>query len=373
MMKDFDSDTEQEGIGQPDVLEDAEQEEVIQDVDEEVEVDLHMSDKRREIDLDDDDFALAPESQTFSENVSLDSVDEEDKKSKHTKHVPDLRYTDSLSSYLRKIKDFPMLTAEEEHELANRWQHHQDPSAKEKIINSHLRLVAKIAAGYKGYGMSLNDLISEGHIGMMQALNKFDPTQGARFSTYSTWWVKAAIKNYVMGSWSLVKTGTTASQKKLFFRLRKERNKLLERGQKYLTKDQIGQIAEMLEVPEKDVREMENRMSGGDYSLNTRISISEDNEWQDWLADEKECHSDTITYQDELSKKSNLLHTAMQSLRPRELTILMKRRLEDPPLTLEQVSVELNLSRERVRQIEAKAFEKLQKRVRNEAQRLQIN
>jgi RNA polymerase sigma-32 factor len=280
--------------------------------------------------------------------------------------VQDPRKRDALSVYLKKIKGFPMLEAGQEYELAKRWQDSGDVRAKEQIINSHLRLVSKIAQGYRGYGMPLLDLISEGHIGMMKAMDKFDPEKGVRFSTYAMWWVKASMKEYVMRNWSLVKTGTTAAQKKLFFNLRAKRRAMLDEGQRYLTKEQIAQIAEELNVPIKAVSEMAKRLSGNDYSLNTPIGGEAEGQWQDWLEDENDNQAEQIAQNDEFKKRFGMLENAFEHLKPRELKIMQMRRLADPPKTLEEIGLELNLSRERVRQIEMKAFTKLQKNVKQQ-------
>ncbi len=280
--------------------------------------------------------------------------------------VQDPRKRDALSAYLKKIKNFPMLEAGEEYNLAKRWQETGDVRAKEQIVGSHLRLVSKIAQGYRGYGMPLLDLISEGHIGMMKALEKFDPEKGVRFSTYAMWWVKASMKEYVMRNWSLVKTGTTAAQKKLFFNLRAKRRAMLDEGQRYLNKAQISQIALDLNVPEKTVSEMAKRLAGNDYSLNTPIGGEAEGQWQDWIEDENENHAEKIARDDEFKKRFGMLETAFEHLKPRELTIMQMRRLSDPPKTLEEIGLKLNLSRERVRQIEMKAFIKVQKNVKQQ-------
>jgi len=278
---------------------------------------------------------------------------------------------DPLSAYLKRISHFPMLEKEEEYTLAKQWQETGDLRAKEKIIGSHLRLVSKIAQGYRGYGMPLLDLISEGHIGIMKALEKFDPEKGVRFSTYAMWWVRASMKEYVMRNWSLVKTGTTAAQKKLFFNLRSKRRAMLDEGQRYLNEKQIAQIAKDLGVPEKSVAEMAKRLNGNDYSLNTPIGGEEEGQWQDWIEDEEENHAEQIAHNDEFKKRSEMLESAFQFLKPRELKIMQMRRLEEPPKTLETIGLELNLSRERVRQIEMKAFVKVQKNVRQQVQDVQ--
>ncbi len=276
----------------------------------------------------------------------------------------DPRRRDSLSTYLKNTKRFPMLAAHEEIELARRWIETGDETAKEKIVGAHLRLIAKIAQGYRGYSMSMLDLISEGHIGMMRAFDKFDPEKGVRFSTYAMWWVKASMRDYVMRNWSLVKTGTTAAQKKLFFNLRTMRSKMLKEGQNYLSKVQINQIAKELNVPVKAVREMAKRMNGNDYSLNSPIGGDNEGSWQDWLEDETQNHEAEIAQKDEFKKHYHIVEEAFEHLKPRELKVMKLRRLADPPKTLQEISVKLNLSRERIRQIEMKAFLKLQKKVR---------
>jgi RNA polymerase sigma-32 factor len=283
-----------------------------------------------------------------------------------TDHVPDLGIEESLNSYLRKIKNFPMLTAEEEYTLATQWKHHSDPRAKKRLIESHLRLISKIAQGYRGYGLPLADLIAEGHIGIMQALRGFDPDKGARFSTYSTHWVRAAIHEYVMRTWSLVKIGTTAAQKKLFFNLRRLKQFYVAQGHENLDPEHITSIAQELKVSEKEVREMDKRLSSADYSLNRVVGGDSDDEWQDWLADTQECHSEKLAHQEELQKRTALLTQALKSLKPIEQQILKARRLHEPPLTLEQLGIQLNLSRERIRQVEMSAFSKLQKNVRSQ-------
>ncbi len=276
----------------------------------------------------------------------------------------DPKKKDALSAYLNHTKRFDMLKADEEIQLAKAWRDNGDEKAKEKIVGAHLRLVAKIAQGYRGYSMPMLDLISEGHVGMMKALDKFDPDQGVRFSTYAMWWIKASMKEYVMRNWSLVKTGTTAAQKKLFFNLRTIRRKLLKEGQKYLTRDQIAYIAEEMNVPEKAVAEMAKRLNGHDYSLNTPIGGDNEGNWMDWLEDDSDNQETQVVQNDEFTKRFAMLEDAMEHLKPRELHIMQMRRLAEPPKTLEEIGLELNLSRERVRQIEIKAFTKLQKRVK---------
>ncbi len=283
-------------------------------------------------------------------------------------HVPHLGEPDALSQHVRKIHNFSVLKAEEEFELAKSWHEKKDPKAAEKLIKSHLRLVHKIALGYRGYGMAIQDLIAEGHIGMMQAVHRFDPTKGFRFSTYAMWWIHAAIKDYILKSWSLVKTGTTAAQKKLFFNLRLMKNKLTG-GYDDLTKAQMQEIAEALDVPVEDVAMMEQRLSGGDYSLNSQMSSLGEGEWVDWLEDQEQDHEQEILYMDELEKRKKMLETAFECLNERELEIFRARRLEEPPKTLEELAQILEISRERVRQIEVEVFHKIQKEVRIHARR----
>lgn len=271
---------------------------------------------------------------------------------------------DGLARYLAEIKRFPMLEPEEEFILAKRWQEHQDPKAAEKIISSHLRLVAKIANGYRGYGLPVVDLIAEGNIGLMQALRKFDPDKGFRFSTYAMWWIRANIQEYILHSWSLVKIGTTAAQKKLFFNLRRLKSEMQDVDETAITDQTIKDIASKLDVSEKEVTEMSKRLSGPDQSLNAPLREEGAGEWQDWLVDDNSLHEARIIEKDELDRKNDLLEAALESLNEREIFIIRKRRLKDPPSTLEILSDELGISRERVRQIEIRAFEKLQKAVK---------
>lgn len=288
--------------------------------------------------------------------------------SSYHRYLPHLREEDALSHHVRKIQRFSILKADEEFELAKRWHQNKDPKAAEKLIKSHLRLVHKIALGYRGYGMALQDLIAEGHIGMMQAVNRFDPTKGFRFSTYAMWWIHAAIKDYILRSWSLVKTGTTSAQKKLFFSLRLLKNKLTG-GMEDLSEEQIRHIAETLEVPAEEVAAMEQRLRGGDYSLNAQVSELGDGEWVDWLEDEDQDHEEELLHLDELEKRKKMLEVAFECLTERELEIFKARRLEEPPKTLEELAQILNISRERVRQIEMGVFQKIQKEVRQHARR----
>ncbi len=274
---------------------------------------------------------------------------------------------DGLTRYLAEIKRFPILEPDEEYMLAKRWQEHQDPKAAEKLITAHLRLVAKIANGYRGYGLPVVDLIAEGNIGLMQALRKFDPEKGFRFSTYAMWWIRANIQEYILHSWSLVKIGTTAAQKKLFFNLRRLKSEMQERDELYLSAEVIKDIASELNVSESEVIEMSKRLSGPDQSLNAPLKEEGLEEWQDWLVDESSAHESKILDVDESKKKSALLETALKSLNERESYIIQERRLKEPPSTLEALSETLGISRERVRQIEIRAFEKLQKAVKTAA------
>ena len=272
-----------------------------------------------------------------------------------------------LSRYLSEIRKFPMLSKDEEFMLAKRWREHEDTEAAEKMVTSHLRLVAKIAMGYRGYGLPMAEVISEGNVGLMQSVKKFDPDKGFRLATYAMWWIRASIQEYILRSWSLVKLGTTAAQKKLFFNLRRmksERN-ALENAQ--LQPEQVSHIAEKLNVSEKDVISMDGRMSGSDASLNTPMGAEGDMEWQDWLADEEPNQADEFARTQEFDARMQLLGEAMADLSEREHHILTERRLSDEPKTLEELSAVYGVSRERIRQIEVRAFEKLQKAMQKKA------
>lgn len=275
--------------------------------------------------------------------------------------------TDGLTRYLAQIKRFPLLEADEEFMLAKRWQEHQDPKAAEKLVAAHLRLVAKIANGYRGYGLPVVDLIAEGNVGLMQALRKFDPDKGFRFSTYAMWWIRANIQEYILHSWSLVKIGTTAAQKKLFFNLRRLKNEMQELDEPIISAETIKDIALELNVSEHEVIEMSKRLSAPDQSLNAPLKEEGSEEWQDWLVDEDSSHEIKIMDRNESQQKNVLLEKGMKSLNERELYIIQERRLKDPPSTLETLSESLGISRERVRQIEIRAFEKLQKAVKTAA------
>ncbi len=276
--------------------------------------------------------------------------------------IPALGPDASLNRYLSEIRKFPLLAPEEEYMLAKRWQEHQDPAAATKLVTSHLRLVAKIAMGYRGYGLPVAELIAEGNIGLMQGVKKFEPERGFRLATYAMWWIKASIQEYILRSWSLVKIGTTAAQKKLFFNLRRMKGKLnaIEDGD--LHPDDLKKIATDLGVTEDEVTSMNRRMAkGGDTSLNAPLREDGEGEWQDWLADDGPTQDVLTADKEEADMRHALLGEAMQALNDRERHILTQRRLVEDPQTLEDLSQEYDISRERVRQIEVRAFEKLQK------------
>ena len=277
----------------------------------------------------------------------------------------------SLEQYLRQVQSFPILTEGEEYMLAQRWREHQDMSAAHRLVTSHLRLVAKIAMGYRGYGLPVSELISEGNIGLMQGVKKFEPDRGFRLATYAMWWIKASMQEFILRSWSLVKMGTTAAQKKLFFDLRRMKKNLEAFEDTDLHPDDVRKIATDLGVPEQEVINMNRRMMmGGDASLN--VSMREDGEgsWQDWLTDDRPLQDETVADAEEAHYRHEMLVEAMDSLNERERHILTDRRLVDEPKTLEELSQVYNVSRERVRQIEVRAFEKVQKAVKNASQRL---
>ena len=274
--------------------------------------------------------------------------------------LPVLSNEGSLSHYLQQIKKFPMLTEKQEVSLANKWKNEGDTKAAHTLVTSHLRLVARIAMGYRGYGLPITELISEGNIGLMQAVKKYDPDKGFRLATYAMWWIRAAIQEYVLKSWSLVKIGTTAAQKKLFFNLKKIKNQLSDYSDGNLKPHQVKEISERLNVSEKEVTEMEGRMSGNDYSLNAMVNSDSDEEWQEWLVDEDADHEIKIAEKEEINKRIKLLSKAINILNEREKKIIEVRKLSENPRTLEQLSKEYNISRERIRQIEERAFEKLQ-------------
>jgi RNA polymerase sigma-32 factor len=274
-----------------------------------------------------------------------------------------------LSRYLSEIRKFPMLAKDEEFMLAKRWQEHEDPEAAHRLVTSHLRLVAKIAMGYRGYGLPIGEVISEGNVGLMQAVKKFDPDRGFRLATYAMWWIRASIQEYILRSWSLVKMGTTAAQKKLFFNLRKAKSEIsaLEEGDMH--PDQVRQIATKLGVLDEEVISMNRRLAGGDASLNAPLRADGESEWQDWLVDEvTPSQEHTVAENEERSIRMSLLEEAMAELTDRERHILTERRLKDDPTTLEELASQYGVSRERVRQIEVRAFEKLQKAMRAAAE-----
>ena len=270
-----------------------------------------------------------------------------------------------LSIYLAQIKKFPMLDAEEEYMLAKNWRENGNLKAAHKLVTSHLRLVAKIAMGYRGYGLPVNELISEGNLGLMQAVKKFDPNKGFRLATYAMWWIKAAIQEYVLRSWSLVKMGTTTAQKKLFFNLKKIKNQIAPGQDGDLKDDQVNEISKRLDVESHEVINMNRRMMGQEKSLNDPIKNGETDEWQDWLVDESLDQELIVSQKQEYDDKKELLVSAMKILNEREKEIITARRLSEKPKTLEELSKKHQISRERIRQIETKAFEKLQKSMIN--------
>ena len=277
----------------------------------------------------------------------------------------------SLSDYLNEIKKFPMLSSEEEFMLAKAWVDHDDRKSAHRLVTSHLRLAAKIALGYRGYGLPINEVVSEANVGLMQAVKRFDPDKGFRLATYAMWWIKASIQEYILRSWSLVKMGTTSAQKKLFFNLRKAKNRIgvMEDGE--LHPDNVKSIAENLNVSQDEVISMNRRMGGGDASLNVLVNNNNEGtlEWQDWIEDEDSDHAAKFADKQELDSRRVLLKSALTSLNQRECEIITKRKLIDDPLTLEELSNEYNVSRERIRQIEVRAFEKLQKKMYELAQK----
>ena len=279
--------------------------------------------------------------------------------------IPVISPEGGLSRYLQEIRHFPMLDAEEEYILAKRWREDDDVASAHTLVTSHLRLAAKIAMGYRGYGLPVGELISEGNVGLMQAVKRFEPDKGFRLATYAMWWIRASIQEYILRSWSLVKMGTTTAQKKLFFNLRKLKGQLKAIEEGDLHPDTVTTIATKLAVSEDDVVQMNRRLAGADHSLNAPMRVDGDGEWQDWLVDETPNQETTLGESEELGKRRDLLADAMQTLNDRERQILTERRLKDDPSTLEDLSKEFGISRERVRQIEVRAFEKLQKSIRN--------
>ena len=282
-------------------------------------------------------------------------------------NLPALSNEGGLSTYLAQIKKFPMLDAEEEYMLAKNWKEKGSLKSAEKLVTSHLRLVAKIAMGYKGYGLPVNEMISEGNVGLMQAVKKFEPEKGFRLATYAMWWIKAAIQEYILRSWSLVKIGTTTAQKKLFFNLKKLKNQIAPRSEGDLRNEQVSEIADKLNVSEEEVVSMNRRLAGKEYSLNAPVGEDGD-QWQDWLVDKEMDQELKLAQQEEMNQRKDLLKDSIKILNDREKEILYARRLTDNPLTLENLSKKYKISRERIRQIENKAFEKLQKHMLNSAQ-----
>jgi len=284
-----------------------------------------------------------------------------------TLSVPSISSEGNLTRYLQEIRKFPMLEPEQEYMLAKRWKEHEDSEAAHRLVTSHLRLVAKIAMGYRGYGLPLSELISEGNVGMMQAVKRFDPDRGFRLATYAMWWIRAAIQEYILHSWSLVKMGTTAAQKKLFFNLRKLKGQLQAMEEGDLSPENLKKIATELDVPEADVVSMNRRLASPDHSLNAPLRSDSEGEWQDWLVDESESQETRLGERQELGLRRDLLEKAMTHLNDRERHILSERRLRENPTTLEDLSQQYGISRERVRQIEVRAFEKLQKAIKTAA------
>ena len=276
-------------------------------------------------------------------------------------NLPSIALEGSLSSYLTQIKKFPMLSAAEEYMLARSWKNRGDLKSAQKLITSHLRLVAKIAMGYRGYGLPVSEMVSEGNIGLMQAVKKFEPERGFRLATYAMWWIKASIQEYILRSWSLVKMGTTSAQKKLFFNLKKIKNQLSINNKGDLKTEHVEEISKRLNVKKEEVVSMNRRLLGKESSLNAPIKDGDGAEWQDWLVDEKIDQELKLSQQQEFNQRKNLMHDSMNILNLREREILTARRLSEEVVTLEDLSKKYKISRERIRQIEAKAFEKLQK------------
>ncbi len=281
-------------------------------------------------------------------------------------NLPALSNEGGLAIYLAQIRKFPMLAAEEEYMLAKNWRKTGNLKSAEKLVTSHLRLVAKIAMGYKGYGLPVNEMISEGNVGLMQAVKKFEPEKGFRLATYAMWWIKAAIQEYILRSWSLVKIGTTTAQKKLFFNLKKLKNQIAPRTEGDLRNEHVSEIAKKLNVKEEEVVSMNRRLSGKEHSLNAPIGEDGD-QWQDWVVDKEMDQELRFAQQEEMDQRKDLLQDSLKILNEREKEILYARRLTDEPLTLENLSKKYKISRERIRQIENKAFEKLQKHMLNSA------
>ena len=280
-------------------------------------------------------------------------------------NLPSINAEGSLSSYLTQIKKFPILSAEEEYMLAKSWKERGDLKAAQKLVTSHLRLVAKIAMGYRGYGLPVSEMVSEGNIGLMQAVKKFEPEKGFRLATYAMWWIKASIQEYILRSWSLVKMGTTTAQKKLFFNLKKIKNQLSPNNVGDLRSEHIDEISKRLNVKKEEVVSMNRRLIGKEKSLNDPIKDEDGSEWQDWLTDEKIDQELKYSHEQEFTQRKKLMENSMSILNPREKEILIARRLSEDIATLEDLSKKYKVSRERIRQIETKAFEKLQKAMLN--------
>jgi RNA polymerase sigma-32 factor len=271
-----------------------------------------------------------------------------------------------LTRYLQEIRKFPMLSAEEELALSLAWRDRQEVSAAHRLVTSHLRLVAKMAMGYRGYGLPVGELIGEGNVGLMQAVQRFDPDRGFRVATYAMWWIRAALNEYVLRNWSLVRMGTTAAQKKLFFNLRRLKGQMHALDEGDLKPEQVSAIATALDVPEQDVVSMNQRLAASDYSLNAVVGEDKDSEWQDWLADERDSPEVALAEQEEASDRAALLSDALKTLKERERHILTERRLKDEPSTLEELAQHYGVSRERIRQLEVRAFEKVQKAMKTQ-------
>ena len=282
-----------------------------------------------------------------------------------TSNLPSIDVEGSLSSYLAQIKKFPMLSAEEEYMLAKSWRDRGDLKSAQKLITSHLRLVAKIAMGYRGYGLPVSEIVSEGNIGLMQAVKKFEPEKGFRLATYAMWWIKASIQEYILRSWSLVKMGTTAAQKKLFFNLKKVKNQISANNMGDLKTEHVNEISKRLNVKKEEVVSMNRRLSGKEKSLNDPIKDEDGTEWQDWIVDDKTDQELKLSQDQEFVERKKLMDNSMNILNPREREILTARRLSENIATLEDLSKIYKVSRERIRQIETKAFEKLQKAMLN--------
>ena len=305
---------------------------------------------------------------TQSQKIKSQKTESQKTKSHLPVPAPALSPEDGLSRYLASLRAFPMLTAEQERELAQRWQEKQDIEAAHQLVTSHLRLVAKVAMSYRNYGLPMAEIVSEGNVGLMKAVKRFDPSKGFRLTTYAVWWIKASIQEYVLRSWSLVKIGTTSAQKRLFFNLRSTKREIQAFESGDLRPEQVRLIAEKLDVKEDEVISMNRRMSGKDMSLNAPISSGEETgEWQDWLENDQDDQETSTSRKQEIAYRRNLLLNAMKNLNVREREVIEARKLRDAPATLEELSQKYNVSRERVRQIEVRAFQKLQKEIKKQA------